>query len=170
MFEEGLVPLLDVFANHIAIGKDLQPELRESLIGEVVMLGFLLLLCQQFSDLLEVGIGEGVLSGDDVVDFSGEGGEFFPEGSLDGFNLTFKLFIQFALLDEIAVEGDGLYLFGEGGERLDLFFYFLLDVDLNVGSGTSSSSSSQQSSEHSSAHSSSSSLAFLSLPPINNPN
>lgn len=111
-----------------------------------------------------------MLSRNDVVDLVGERGESLAEGALDGLDLALQLPVQPPLLDQVAVERDGLHLLRQRGQRLDLGLDLRLDVDLRERCPTSSSSPSQQSSEQSSAHSSTSSLAFLSLPPINNPN
>ena len=168
MLEEGLVTLLDLLAQNIAVGEHLQPKFRNELICEVVVLGLLLLLRQQLPDLVEVSIRKGMLSRDDVVDLIGEGIESLAEASLDGLDLALKLAVELALLDEIAVERDRLDLLRKGRQSLDLGLNLSLDVDLGKITTTSSSSPSPQSSENSSGQSSTSYLAFLSLPPINN--
>ena len=168
MLEERLVPLLDLLAQHIAIGENLQPKLRNELISEVVVLGLLLLLRQQLPDLLEVSIREGMLPRNDVVDLVGQGIESLAEASLDSLDLALKLAVELALLDEIAVECDRLDLLRKGRQSLDLGLNLRLDVDLGKINSTSSSSPSPQSSENSSGQSSTYYLAFLSLPPINN--
>lgn len=168
VLEERLVPLLDLLAQHIAIGENLQPKLRNELISEVVVLGLLLLLRQQLPDLLEVSIREGMLPRNDVVDLVGQGIESLAEASLDSLDLALKLAVELALLDEIAVECDRLDLLRKGRQSLDLGLNLRLDVDLGKINSTSSSSPSPQSSENSSGQSSTYYLAFLSLPPINN--
>jgi len=168
VLQQRLITLLDQLAQNVAVCEDLQPKLRNELIGEVVVLGLLLLLSQQFSDLLEVSIGKRMLSRDDIVDLIGQRVESLTEGSLDGLDLTLKLAVKFSLLDEIAVECDRLHLLRKGRQCLDLGLNLGLDVDLRELNTTSSYSSSQQSSEQSSGQSSTSYLAFLSLPPINN--
>jgi hypothetical protein len=130
VLQQRLVPLLHLLAHHIAVREHLQPELGDLLRSEVVVLVLLLLLRQQLADLLEVRVGEGVLSGDDVVDLSGEGVEAFAEGALDGLDLALELAVQAPLLDQVAVESDRLHLLGQRRQRLDLGLDLGLDVDL----------------------------------------
>jgi hypothetical protein len=42
------------------------------------------------------------------------------------------LLIKFPLLNEVAIDGNGLHLLLEGWQCLDLLFYLLLDVDLRL--------------------------------------
>jgi hypothetical protein len=145
VLQQRLITLFDQLAQNVAVCEDLQPKLRNELIGEVVVLGLLLLLSQQFSDLLEVSIGKRMLSRDDIVDLIGQRVESLTEGSLDGLDLTLKLAVKFSLLDEIAVECDRLHLLRKGRQCLDLGLNLGLDVDLRELNTTSSYSSSQQS-------------------------
>lgn len=130
VLEEGLVALLDVLADDVAVGEHLQPKFRDLLVGEVVVLVLLLLLGQQLSDFLEVLIGEGMLSGDDIVDLGDLWREGFPELALDGLDLCLQLLVNSPLLNEITIDGNRLHLFLESRKRLDLLFNLLLDIHL----------------------------------------
>lgn len=89
MLEQWLIAFLDLFTDDIAVGEDLQPKFRDLLIGEVVVFVLLFLRGEEFSDFLEVNIGEGMLSGDDIVDLTDLWREGFSELALDGLNLSF---------------------------------------------------------------------------------
>lgn len=125
------------------------------------MLGLLLLLSEEFSNFLEISIRKGMFSLNDVINLVNVGFVEFSELPLHLLLIFRQLFIKSPLLNEVAVDGNGLDLFLESGEQLDLGFNLLLDVDLNHKKLTSSySSQSKHSSESSSAQSFS---HFLSL-------
>jgi hypothetical protein len=130
MLEEGLVAFLDLFTDDIAVGEDLQPKFRDLLIGEVVVFVFLFLRGEEFSDFLEVNIGEGMLSGDDIVDLTDLWREGFSELALDGLNLSLQLLVDSPLLNEITIDGNCLHLFLESRQGLDLLLDLLLDINL----------------------------------------
>lgn len=113
MLEQWLIAFLDLFADDIAVGEDLQPKFRDLLIGEVVVFVFLFLRGEEFSDFLEVNIGEGMLSGDDIVDLTDLWREGFSELALDGLDLSLQLLVDSPLLNEVAVDGNRLHLFLE---------------------------------------------------------
>lgn len=158
VFEEGLVSFLDVLSDDVAVHEGLEPELGDFLLGEVVVLGFLLLLGEELPDFLEVGVGEGVLAHDDVVNLLDVGLVLGPELALAELLLVLELFVELPLLDEVAVDGDGLDLFLEGGQFLDLLLDLFLHLELSGSRGTSSSSSTMSSS------SSESSIIYSFLP------
>lgn len=137
MFEQWLIALLDLFADDVAVGEDLQPKFRDLLIGEVVVFGFLFLRGEQFSDFLEVNIGEGMLSGDDIVDLTDLWREGFSELALDGLDLSLQLLVDSPLLNEITIDGDGLNLLLESRQGLDLLLNLLLDIHLRQQGSTS---------------------------------
>lgn len=137
MLEQWLIAFLDLFADDIAVGEDLQPKFRDLLIGEVVVFVLLFLRGEQFSDFLEVNIGEGMLSGDDIVDLTDLWREGFSELALDGLDLSLQLLVDSPLLNEIAINGDGLDLLLESRQGLDLLLNLLLDIHLRQQGSTS---------------------------------
>lgn len=137
MLEQWLIAFLDLFADDIAVGEDLQPKFRDLLIGEVVVFVLLFLRGEQFSDFLEVNIGEGMLSGDDIVDLTDLWREGFSELALDGLDLSLQLLVDSPLLNEIAINGDGLNLLLESRQGLDLLLNLLLDIHLRQQGSTS---------------------------------
>ena len=147
-----------MLSDDIAVHEGFEPELGNFLLGEVVVLGFLLLLGEEFPNFLEIGVGEGVLSHDDVVNLFDVGLVLRPELALAEFLLVLELFVELPLLDEVAVHRDGLHLFLEGGEFLDLLLDLFLHLELSGSRGTSSSSSTMSSS------SSESSIIYSFLP------
>lgn len=130
MLEQGLVAFLDLFTDDIAVGEDLHPKFRDLLIGEVVVFVFLFLRGEEFSDFLEVNIGEGMLSGDDIVDLTDLWREGFSELALDGLNLSLQLLVDSPLLNEITIDGNRLHLFLESRQVFDLLLDLLLDINL----------------------------------------
>lgn len=137
MLEQWLIAFLDLFADDIAVGEDLQPKFRDLLIGEVVVFVLLFLRGEQFSDFLEVNIGEGMLSRDDIVDLTDLWREGFSELALDGLDLSLQLLVDSPLLNEIAIYGDGLNLLLESRQGLDLLLNLLLDIHLRQQGSTS---------------------------------
>ena len=137
MLEQWLIAFLDLFADDIAVGEDLQPKFRDLLIGEVVVFVLLFLRGEQFSDFLEVNIGEGMLSGDDIVDLTDLWREGFSELALDGLNLSLQLLVDSPLLNEITIYGNRLNLLLESRQGLDLLLNLLLDIHLRQQGSTS---------------------------------
>lgn len=161
MSEERLVSLFDLFSNDIAVHEYFEPKLRDFLVGKVVVFGLLLLLSEEFSNFLEISIREGMFSLNDVINLVNVGFVEFSELPLHLLLVFRQLFIKSPLLNEVAVDGNGLDLFLESGKQLDLGFNLLLDVDLYHKQLTSSySSQSRHSSESSSAHPFSHFLSF----------
>jgi hypothetical protein len=142
VLQQGLIALLDLLAHHVAVGEDLQPELRDLLSGEVVVLQLVLLLSQQLPHSLKVRIREPMLARGDVVDLPSQGRKSLTESPLDSLDLPLQLPVQSPLLDEVAIESNGLHLLGKRWQRLDFVLDLRLDVDLRGMGSTSSSSSS----------------------------
>lgn len=128
--EEGLVPFLDFLADDVAVHEDLEPVLGDLLLGEVVVFGFEFLFSEEVVDFLEVSVGEVVLALDDGVDLVDEGLESITEFLFDGLGFGLEFLVESALLDEVGVQGDGLNLFLEGRESLDLVLNLFLDINL----------------------------------------
>jgi hypothetical protein len=110
-------------------------------LGEVVVFGFEFLFSEEVVDFLEVSVGEVVLALDDGVDLVDEGLESITEFLFDGLGFGLEFLVESALLDEVGVQGDGLNLFLEGRESLDLVLNLLLDINLDKEGDTYSSPS-----------------------------
>ena len=139
VLEQGLISLFNMLSNHITVRENLQPELRDLLFSEVVVLGFLFLLSEELSNFLEVRVSECVLSLDDGIHFIDVGEVLFSEFSLDGFLLSLQFLVELSLFDEVVVDGNGLNFFMKSGQFLNLLFNLFFDLELNKGTITSSS-------------------------------
>ena len=125
--------------DNVAIHEGLEPKLGYFLLGEVVVFGLLLLLSEELSDFLEVRVGKGVLAHDNVVNLLDVGPVLGPELALAEFLLVLELLVELPLLNEVAIDGDGLDLFLEGGQFLDLLLDLFLHLELSGSRATSSS-------------------------------
>jgi len=85
---------------------------------------------EKFSDFLEVNIGEGMLSGDNIVDLTDLWRESLSELALDGLDLSLQLLVNSPLLNEITIDGNRLHLFLKSRQGLDLLLDLLLDIHL----------------------------------------
>jgi hypothetical protein len=124
MSQERLISLLNIFSNHITVHEYFEPKFRNFLIGEVIVFGLLLLRGKQFSNFLEIGIGERMLSLDDVINLVNVWLVKISELSLYFLLLLGKLLIKISLLDKVTIYGNGLNLFY-------LLLNLLLDVNLH---------------------------------------
>jgi hypothetical protein len=131
MSQERLISLLNIFSNHITVHEYFEPKFRNFLIGEVIVFGLLLLRGKQFSNFLEIGIGERMLSLDDVINLVNVWLVKISELSLYFLLLLGKLLIKISLLDKVTIYGNGLNLFSESWKLFYLLLNLLLDVNLH---------------------------------------
>lgn len=80
---------------------------------------------------MEVGIGEGMGALDDGIYLIDERPKRLSEFPLNLFLLSLELLVEPSLFNEVAIDSDGLYLFLESRQLLDLLLHLFFDVDLN---------------------------------------
>jgi hypothetical protein len=131
MLQERLVSFLDMLANHVTVGENFEPVFSDRLLGEVVVLGFLFLLSEEFSDFLEISVIEGVSALNDGIDFVDVWLEGLSELSLAFFLLSLQLFVEPSLFNEVAINCNSLHLFLESWQFLYLLFYLFFDINLH---------------------------------------
>lgn len=120
-----------MLAHHVAVGQDFKPVFRDRLLGEIVVLGFLFLFSEEFSDFLEISVVEGVGALNDGIDFVNVRLEGLSELSLAFFLLSLQLFVEPSLFNQVAVDCNSLHFFLESWQFLDLLFYLFFDIELH---------------------------------------
>lgn len=127
--QESFVNFLYFLAGHVGLNENLKPKLIKFFIFVVVVLGLVLLIIKNVLSF-EVGVGIVVFTRDDVIYLFDKVGVSF---SLLDFNLgDFRahLFVKFALLQHVGVDGNGFNFLFESWKFFDFILNLLLHFKL----------------------------------------
>lgn len=126
MLDQGLVDLSNFFTDDFAGDKGFEPEFFKLFLFIIIMLKSRFFLVED-GVAFKIGVRVVMSSCNDVIDFVEEGGVSLSELDLKFGNFFAHVEFDLSFLEDVVIDGNGLYFILESGELLDLFFDFLFD-------------------------------------------